>query len=301
MGDFVNNLNLTDELILTIFNELSNPSKEIKIPKTFIQKILFKLKNDFEEDKTLVNSIPFYWYNHGPFSEPIRDSLNKLVSEDFLKIDPVNEYYVLNKDIRLRSNDYEEDIIKLLRKFSIYNLEKLIDDVYFNDAPFEFIPLYKREMLEPLEKKIAQSDKEYFKESIDLDELIDLLYDCESELPFDPIFNGYSRIFSNFTSILDNIYEEIDYINFIKSANIIKLMWYTFTKGLRIAEHEDAVIYNIQEISWKEKYFSKIAKTEKDMEFLKDIERESCKNEYIIYPEKSKNLLLSTVGTYLFD
>lgn len=299
----MDDIGLTNELILKIFEGIEfRYERRISVPKTFVHKILFKLRTLNPEDKRLHETIPFYWYNHGPFSEPIRDALESLVESETL-VQEETKYYSLNTEefYFTEAGKYEDDVFKLLKKFDVYELDVLVDDVY-NYAPLDFIPLYKRKLLEPLHKKTRLiNDEEEFHEKINLDQIIELLYDCECELPFDILFKGYSRIFSTFTSIFDNIYEEISFRNFLISLNFIDSMWYTFTKGFRVLDHENVFLYNNQIGYWREKYFEKLDDTNKKFEKLKIFEQKQNRNELIKYSADSKRILSSTVGKYIFD
>ncbi|CDG64216.1 hypothetical protein MBMB1_0097 [Methanobacterium sp. MB1] len=298
----MNDYKLTNELILKIFEDIEYQNEnKIRVPKTFIHKILFKLRTKYSDDKLLKEKIPYYWYNHGPFSEPIETELKNLVESGTL-IKTEDEKYVLN-DVPVYSKieDYEDELSSLLNKFSVFNLNALVDDVYFTHAPNEFIPLYKRKLLEPLDKKIDHLyNEEVFRERIDLDEIIELIYDCECELPFNSFINGYIRTFSVFTTFLDSLYDEACLKEFLISFEFIKIMWYTFTKGFRVIDHEDVFIYKIKVPNWRDKYFEELTKTDKQFNEFK-IHTQKKNTNFIEYSQTSKQILSSTVGKYIFD
>lgn len=303
-------LNLTDELILSIFKEMDDLSDSNQytptVPKTFIHKLLFKLQTNFYDDAVLMNSIPYYWYNHGPYSEIIQDELDNLVRLGFLELvqSSENSYYVLKEEnFKLeQSNDYKEDISRLLKKYSVFDLNALIDDVYYDFAPYRFVTLYKREILEPLkiEMKNVNNNNE-FHEKINLDGLIELLYDCESELPFDKIFSQYSEFFSNFTSILDNLYDEIDLNTFNQTFLVIDKAWYTFAKALRVVKHDNFILYKRKEMQWRDQYWNTLGETRGKMQNLAKIERSSHTRSNLKYSPTARKILVSTVGKYISD
>ena len=301
------NLTLTDQLILTLFKELNYQSDcSQEVPKTFVQKLLFKLQTNFPDDINLMNSIPYYWYNHGPFSEIVQEELDNLVRLGFLEFveNHRNCYYILkNYNFKLEeSKDYQDDISDLLRKYSVFDLNELVDDVYYNFAPYDFVPLYKRKTLEPL--KIEMRDvttNEEFQEKINLDNLIELLYDCESELPFDKIFCRYSEFFSNFTTTLDNLYDEINLDTFNQTFTLIDNAWYTFAKALRIVKHDNFQQYIKKEMLWKSDYRRELSKSEVEANKLSLIDRVRYNESNLHYSPNSRKLLISTVGKYISE
>jgi len=310
LGDIVTDLKLTDELILSLFKEMDYQSDSYQytptVPRTFIHKLLFKLQTNFADDKDLMNSIPYYWYNHGPYSEIVQEELDNLVRLGILELveSSVNSYYVLKKEnFKLELiKDYENDISSLLKKYSVFDLNKLVNDVYYNYAPYEFVPLYKREVLEPLKtdmKNVTNDDE--FHEKINLDGLVELLYDCESELPFDKIFSQYSEFFSNFTSILDNLYDEIDLNTFNQTFSVIDKAWYTFAKALRVVKHDNFILYKRKEMQWRDQYWNTLGETRGKMQNLAKIERSSHTRSNLKYSPTARKILVSTVGKYISD
>lgn len=302
-------LTLTDELILEILKESNEP-----VSKTYIHKILFKLKKRFPKDRNLLENIPFYWYTHGPYSEVVEDRLSNL--EDnltrlsyYVKSETVSRqskngtthyYRLINEPPKFKLiNDYEEDISELIKQFP--RLGKLVKNIYYNDAPYEFQPLYKIELLTPLtNKELTITSEEDFKEKIDLNDILDKLYDCECELPYEKLFKGYSKSFSRFTSVLDRLFDEINYKEFEEVSKLTNIMWDTFSKGLRVAKHDNFEGYTRNVGNWRNRYHKEVDKTNKNIDEMRKKVFSQCKcTEYPPYSKTTKKILKSTVGQYL--
>ena len=54
----------------------------VKLTKTAIHKILFKLRTELPEGHQVRNCLPFYWYNYGPFSEVVGSVLDGMRVDD---------------------------------------------------------------------------------------------------------------------------------------------------------------------------------------------------------------------------
>jgi hypothetical protein len=299
-----NALKFVDELILTIFKEAEFQSTvDITLfPKRYIHKILFKLTTENKDDKILFDSVPFYWYNHGPFSEIVAKSLDYLVELQILEIDKNSKFYILKKNNNNLNQigDYEDFIHSLIKNFSVFESEKLVMDVYYKDSPYDFIPTYKKEFLEPIEKKLnVITNEKDFQEIISLSNLMDTCYDCEEKLPFEPIYRGFNEQFSIFSSILDKLYEEIDFNRFIITFKAIDDFWYTFAQALRVTKHHD--FYNNKLDNWKGLYYNKLKDSKSTIKNLKDLERNIRHSKELKFFNSSSEILLSTVGKYISE
>jgi hypothetical protein len=296
-------LNFVDELIITIFEEVESQSTldVTFLPKRYIQKILFKLTNENREDEVLFDSVPFYWYNHGPFSEIIAHRLDNLVNRHILDVDNKSKFYILKKnDIQLNQvEEYEDFIQYLIRNFSVFDSENLVMDVYYNDSPYDFIPTYKKEFLEPIEKKLKIIDNEDdFYEIISLDDLINICYNCEEKLPYESIYRGYNEQFSIFSTVLDKLYNEIDFNTFNITYNAIDEFWYTFAQALRVTQHHE--FYNNKLERWKGYYYDKLKESRTTIKKLKELKRSNHSSKLKL-SKASSEMLLSTVGKYISD
>lgn len=298
----MNLFNLADELVLAIFNEVqSQYGTRVTVPKRYVHKILFRLREDFPEDRVLFESAPFYWYNYGPFSELIAKSIDNLLEAEIIGIE--SEFYILTRPIEELElvADYEEDIHSLVNDYSVYDNERLVKDVYYKSAPFDFIPIYKKEILDPIDRHFSEINTQNFDHYFSPDQIIDKCYECESKLPFEPIFRGFNEQFSILSMILDNLYEEFVFDYFPITFDAIKLFWYTFAKALRVVTHEDFDLYNRSETRWTNSYFEKLTESRNKLKNLKELESSKIVTKDIEVSESAQKVLLSTVGRYISD
>jgi len=117
---------------------------------------------------------------------------------------------------------------------------------------------------------------------------MDTCYDCEEKLPFEPIYRGFNEQFSIFSSILDKLYEEIDFNRFIITFKAIDDFWYTFAQALRVTKHHDF-------------YYNKLKDSKSTIKNLKDLERNIRHSKELKFFNSSSEILLSTVGKYISE
>ena len=293
------------------------------VSKTAIHKILFKLKRELPENNMIKEELPFYWYNYGPFSEVIN---TKII--EFKKSGVLGEHVtstektvcVLEREItHHREDDDFLEAVSLLRNIlktvNPYNFKPFIDEIYRHNAPSRFIPLLKLDFIEQLEKYIEQIpspqttldvfNETYGKTFNELDSLEEVLYECEGNLPSDPLFESFNTSFSSFVTTASRIF---DYMKnggdpiFLEQLGSIatEKVWYTFTKGARMLYHDS--YYDEYVPQWKENYDKYLYFYKRDVESLNTDALRGITPERLFTPmhtERSKNILSSAIDGYL--
>jgi len=282
--------NLMDDLVEYLLFRLKE--KNMPISKYKMQKFIFKIKMDLGKNHELYDDLPYYWYFHGPFSEILNDSWNYIlpkcsfnINSAFLNDKSYNEFDVENNIVSSYS-EIEVFTNQILSSESFYDLDKVIYKEY---APYSCMYSFKYEIFN---KANTIRSSNYF----DVDNYIDIFYDCESQLPCESYFNEFNDLFSKFSTNLDIINDENNFNNFWNFLRdpIIEL-WKTFARGLRVNFKDD--FYNYKVNLWDMKYKNSIAQLEiliNETDKLINFD-ESNKG----YSPSQKKLLNATISAYL--
>jgi len=267
-----------DKLLLSLNSKMKE--KKMYLDKYHTQKAIFQIKMDLGEDHPLYDHLPFYWYFYGPFSEPIADSLN------FLKESPAKadkrEIFSLYPEL--------ETIIDNLISNKKFFFNELPKRIYKKYAPYDCMYDFKFKIYDIADKKRNL-------ENINTDEYVDTFFDCEGNLPWDKYFLDFSDIFSSFTTKIDLLNDENQLsTNWSILREIIKKLWYSFAKGLRVKIMDD--YYKDKTRRWDIEFKESI-KTLEYYDNLIDITKLELSPELIEYDEEEKRLLNATMGSYL--
>ncbi|MDR1722238.1 MAG: hypothetical protein LBR24_04230 [Methanobrevibacter sp.] len=270
-----------DKLLLSLNSKMKE--KKMYLDKYHTQKAIFQIKMDLGEDHPLYSHLPFYWYFYGPFSEPIADSLN------FLKESPAKEDKRDKREIFSLYPELETIIDNLIsnKKFFFNELPKRIYKKY---APYDCVYDFKFTLYDTADKKRSL-------ENINTDEYVNTFFFCEGNLPWDKYFLDFSDIFSSFTTkiaILNN--ENKLSTNWPILREIIKKLWYSFAKGLRVKVMDD--YYKDKTRRWDIEFKESI-KTLEYYDNLIDISKLKLSPDLIEHDEEGKRLLNATLGSYL--
>lgn len=259
------------DLIIQIFLEKNKP-----LPEYLIHKILFQYKMNIKnENPDMAGNLPFYWYRHGEFSQPVAETIGELAVENILTQHPLRHkyrkgnLYALHK-INLgtyKSSLTPRDIDQL--KIVINSFDETMGgefnrELYIKYAPYEFQTSYNKVYLELL-NDIIYGDVTFQKRHAS--DLKDALIECEAELVPDPLFEEFNDLFSSYCAIAYRIFNYYKGKGSDKSyledmAYISGRIWEVFVDGLRILDNAHDPFYNNMTGSWKVKF-------EEDLEALK--------------------------------
>ena len=161
------------DLILNIFKLIDEREEYRGINKYRIHKILYKLKKELPDEHPLKDKIPYYWYLHGPYSEIVENEITELspfISEKdgLLYMNEIKNMDFNNELIDNKANN----ILKRLFKPDIFF--KIREDVYYDYAHYEFLPLFKIELIDSTYQYLNDLRQDKHDED-KLDYLIDLI------------------------------------------------------------------------------------------------------------------------------
>jgi hypothetical protein len=289
--------NLRD-LILFLFEKVDKSDSLEGATKYHTLKLLFKLDQELPHNHSLKFSIPYYWYFHGPLSDPVTEKLSSLLGNGLEIFEKNrNTLYRIQDSAEYNPNNIDEEtrniINQLLEPKNFFQIDK---KVYKEYAPYEFMYPYKFIFLENIKKygKVSTDESE---NSDLMDDAVDLCYDCESKLPGEKYFLEYEDLFSKFARTLDKINRnDIGKDYFIEIFTSTNKIWETFAYGLRTQHHHN--YYENSVSQWDAQFKSEIDNLNYVIEDFSSIARSSSRKPKIKFSETSKKILSSSIQAY---
>jgi hypothetical protein len=290
--------NNSKELILFLFEKLKDEGY-VGVSEYRAQKLLFKLERELPDDHPLKQSIPYYWYFHGPFSEPLRYKLKELKGKYLHKtINNDKELFTLNEDYKtdldIVDSDVENILDKLLEREIFFQIDRI---VYDEDAPYPFMPLYKFDFLEAINRynQLLYAGKE---DSDLIEKAIKICYKCEAKLPFESYFLVFEDLFSRFITNLDMLTR--NNVGTYCSSELLNRAndtWYAFGQGVRVKHHSSYYEDDRLIEEWDNQFQSSLKSLDSNLNLLSEMARNSSRKP--VFSDTSKKILSSSVGTYL--
>lgn len=265
---------LQSEVVSYLIEQIYRTRPDLVLSKRAIHKILFKVRTTLPEDDPVREKIPFYWYNYGPYSEVVESSIDVLKSSGVLRDEKGRKGSLLvynhNRADPVHALDEASAIVgHIVRGIDPYDIGSFVSQIYRDDAPYQFIPLYKMEFLVLFKKYLVppgQCTLASFSEGLpatqEFDRLEDVIYDCEASLIDEPLFEGFNDEFTSYVTGVGRAFDLIRYDG--KSAHPIirqtystaKEIWYTFAKGVRILDEGHDRYYDRKLREWEHQYRS---------------------------------------------
>lgn len=307
---------VASHLIQQIF--ISRP--KMKLSKTAIQKILYKVSVSLPEGDTVRSSLPYYWYNYGPYSDVVESAIDGLRMNGTL----LEEETHTGKTVLMPAStapkglfileDASEIVRNIVASCNPYRIDPLIEEIYRNHAPFPFLPHYKLDFLAPLTLYLQRATRDQttlirFSSDFDsphIDALENILYTCEVEIPDDPLFEAFSEIFTSFVSAagfaFDRMRHEDPAFGFLaeETHKRAEEIWYTFTRGLRIQREAHDPYYDPELDNWQILYQIKLRELDPAIkEYSRTVRRSNPHKPGREPDEQSKRILSSLVKGHL--
>ncbi len=298
-------------LILRIFYLKGENSR---ISKRAIHKAIFKAKQESKSDN-IKNCAPFYWFNYGPYSELVEAVLNELLfTGDLTEVRVSEETSLLTMVTKGRKNhenmfnefsiNYAKDIEKfdvIVRNMNFFMLDRHIMEIYNEYAPFTFMKIYPHAFLPKLKtlySKIITGQTTLSLEA-ENEELEDLLYECEANLPVDSLFENFNLSFSTYATALSRALDgERDTSIFSSALELADEIWFTFAKGVRILAHDE--FYNDRVPQWTYQFNIDCLNLAQKVKRFDEVVLEKCKFKSINLTEKQKKILSAMLTDYAF-
>ncbi|MBR6024921.1 MAG: hypothetical protein IK044_08235 [Methanobrevibacter sp.] len=246
-----------------------------------VQKIIYQIKMDLNNKRSLYNQLPYYWYYYGPYSELVHDSFNNINFNENINHD----------EITLKYPEIINLVQDLLDKGN-YVYHDLGRDIYKKYAPFD--------VLYPFKYKIFNVTQ-YDAFSCDGDEFVNAFRYCQPRFSLNHFHHDFSCVFSKLAMRIDMLNDN----NLIEDCwDILRLpirnLWFTFAESLRVKIHDE--YYDNQSEKWNNIFLNSLKQSNQEIDNM--INKTNPLIDFSIYGEYDdfdKNLLNSTLGSYLGD
>ncbi len=247
---------------------------DLKLSKTAIHKILFMVREALPESDPDRKHLPFYWYDHGPYSEVVESSIEALKAQGLLleeRTETGKSLLAFNRhppDPLSVHEDPPSVIGRIVREIDPYRMEVFVRRIYRDYAPYEFMSRYKVDFLVSFKGYRASHPEgqctlnRFLNESItpDLDRLEDALYACEAVFVEESLFEKFNDEFTAYVSGAGKAFEaarrdEAGAYSIVEVTYAGALdLWYTFAKGVRISDRGHDGYYNGRLGQWEREY-----------------------------------------------
>ena len=237
------------------------------ISKTTLQKFLYKSTTELSDENPLKNTIPFYWYIHGPYSPPLITLNETLLEEDILK--PKGKGYIASTTRLCKHDEFFEEartaLTKMIGSVTSANSTTVIEDLYAYEAPYQFYISFKSRFTAMLYNYLHDAHSRFKTEQLE-----NILHQTIGELPNEPLFSRFKYAYLDFIDIMikvikldlpDNSKKDIETI----SWNLFE----TFAKGVRILHHDD--YFDVKVPNWKTQFEDSINEMEQNIDQLHEL------------------------------
>ena len=236
------------------------------LTKTAVQKVLYELKRSLPEGNRVRDSLPYYWFEAGPFSEHVARGLDDLQSRGAVVREDHGRYSVFKlgrEGGRLVEHDADiqearAHLQRIVRGMRPLSAAPEMRAQYERYAPTPFYPKFKLDFMPVLEQHSAQAERG----EVDPDKaafLAETLHDATISLPFLTLFRDFKRPYFDFETACRRTLEWAEkgtknkYAELMEQAtNLSQQVWLTFASGARIMEHDDA--YDGRVLDWHREF-----------------------------------------------
>lgn len=312
---------LQSKVVSHLIQQIYHSRPDLKLSKRAVHKILFKVRTALPEDDPVRKNIPFYWYNYGPYSEVVEASIDTLKVKGILREEETHRgnslLMLTTTNLTDTLNELEEAsaiVERIVRNIDPYHIESFVNQIYREDAPYEFMPLYKVDFLNLFEEylklhPVGQTTlNRYIEDDTNpqIDRLENLIYDCEAELVEEPLFEEFNDEFTSYVSGAGKAFdiirknEDNAYTITESTCKTAVEIWYTFVKGVRILDEGHDEYYDNKLEQWEVEYRSAISNMISEVNAFNRNIRESVRpTNRRNANDRSKRILSSLIEGYL--
>lgn len=229
-----------------------------------IQKIFYHLRERLEDENTVSQLLPYYWYEDGIVSDAVHEAVNHGLEVGALEAEPTartgsgkwikppNGYSpsperVDREDIETAKEEVELVLDEDYDVFSDH--ETKIEDIY-EDAPYDFQRYFKLNILFAVEE-FASGRPLY----LGIENLASEISTAEAYLPLEPEFEEFNTLFSRYVNVSKQYLDVVD-DDTRKVADRFKQLsdsiWGLYCQQLRLLEHDPEYESKLDE--WEEEY-----------------------------------------------
>ncbi|WP_277543558.1 hypothetical protein [Haloarcula laminariae] len=229
-----------------------------------IQKIFYHLRERLDDENTIKELLPYYWYIDGVVSDTVQETVNHGLDTGVLQSEPTastgtGEWYEPGQEeVTPAEGINEDDIATAKREIKLaieedYDVfrshEDKIQDVY-GEAPYDFQRYFKLNILFAI--KQFSSDRPLY---LGTDNLASEISTAEAYLPLDPEFDEFNTLFSRYVNTAKRYLSAVGEQNRILADRFKQLsdgVWRLYCQQLRLLEHDP--YYDAKREEWEEEY-----------------------------------------------
>jgi hypothetical protein len=204
-------------------------------------------------------------------------------------------------------NEVNEKLSTIVQSVNVYRLDSFVDRIYRENAPYEFMPLYKLDFLKNLDDAVFHiaSDSGSTQQ---INQLENVLFECEASLVEEPLFKDYNQKFSTFATSMERSFTTIRDGESSSKTVAMKIqgpaeeVWYTFAHGVRILDPAHDPYYNNKIPLWSVEFQNCYSKM---VTLIDDFSKTSLNYNLLAHnsrnppDSKTKSILSSIVDGYL--
>lgn len=294
---------------------------DIKLPKTAIHKILFKVRATLPEKDQIREHLPYYWYKYGPYSDVVETSIKNLKRRGILREEKTKtgiSLLVLNPSRAVLGTIPDQTLAvveSVARDIDPFHIGTFVNQIYRDYAPYEFMSHYKIDFLITLKDYHTshQADQMTLNpwwsgelDTPEINRLEGMLYDCEAMLVDEPLFERFNDEFMAYVSGTGKAFdiarknESAAYPLIEATYASAKAIWYTFAKGVRIQDKGHDGYYDRRLKEWNLEYQRALSDLiPKVNAYTRTIRGSACHAPSRGLSERSKRILSSLIEGYL--
>lgn len=222
------------------------------LTKTAVQKVLYELKRSLPEGNRVGDSLPYYWFEAGPFSEHVARGLDDLQSGGAVVREDHGRYSVFKlgrEGGRLVEHDADiqearAHLQRIVRGMRPLSAAPEMRAQYERCAPAPFCPKFKLDFMPVLEAHGAEAGR------VDSNQaalLTGALHDATMSFPAVPLFRDFKRPYSDFQKACRRVPkwagkgDKKGYAQLVKkAADMSRQVRGVFACGARIMEPADS-------------------------------------------------------------
>ncbi|MDS0261719.1 hypothetical protein NDI56_20150 [Haloarcula sp. S1CR25-12] len=229
-----------------------------------IQKIFYHLRERLDDENTIKELLPYYWYIDGVVSDTVQETVNHGLDTGVLQSKPTagtgtGEWYEPGQEgVTPAEGIGEDDIATAKREIKLaieedYDVfrshEDKIQDVY-GEAPYDFQRYFKLNILFAIEQ--FSNDRPLY---LGTDNLASEISTAEAYLPLDTEFDEFNTLFSRYVNTAKRYLSAVGEQNRILADRFKQLsdgVWRLYCQQLRLLEHDS--YYDSKREEWEDEY-----------------------------------------------
>lgn len=268
----------TDRLVGLLSHVLDEVDDETYLYYLDVQKVFYYLQKQLDADNTISQQLAYYWYLDGPVSDEVQETADRARELGAVETESTKEGLRFKRaksgpELEFTDEDYvaaEAALDRVLKEdYHIHSsLGEKLNDVY-RDAPYDFQPFYKFEVLDAVDEYDQGFPWAYSPE-----EILNLIATAEAYLPTNDSFEEVNTMFSRFVTTAEQYLSNVegDRTGSGSFDDLAYSCWKLFCYRLRMVEHDPE--YDSKLDQWESDYQMKLSSFEDEIKQFREFVNE---------------------------